>query len=84
MPTFVLSKNARFTRTLYYCLIISTLGDVTGNGVACFGESVKDIFQSMRTYQQAIYFHEHFADCLEWLEPDWQLAENYIEHIMKN
>lgn len=33
----------------------------------------------MRSYQQAIYFHEHFADCLEWLEPDWKLTENYIE-----
>lgn len=33
----------------------------------------------MRTYQQTVYFHQHFADCLKWLEYDWQLAENYIE-----
>ena len=33
----------------------------------------------MRSYQAEIYFHDHFSNCLEWLDYDWQLAEEYIE-----
>ena len=33
----------------------------------------------MRSYQAEIYFHDHFSECLEWLDYDWQLAEDYIE-----
>lgn len=33
----------------------------------------------MHSYQEAIYFYKHFVDCLEWLEPDRKLTDNYIE-----